>query len=69
MRHAILYHLYNLKNVKKKQRRSITFSKVAGFSLKQHSSMCVFHFFKIKQMVPNRATHHIFLPKTSIIDV
>ena len=30
---------------------SVTFSKVAGFSLQQyHSSMCIFHFFKFVQM-------------------
>ena len=38
--------------------RSVTFSKVAGFSL-QHSSMDAFYVFKIVQMVSHRATHRI----------
>ena len=39
--------------------KSVTFSEVAGFSLQAlHSTMGVFHVFKIVQKVPNRVKHH-----------
>ena len=40
--------------------KSVTFNKVAGENPGcLNSSMGVFHIFKIVQMIPNRATHHI----------
>ena len=49
---AIWYHLYNLKNVKNTHGEMLPLAKLL-------SSMGVFHVFKIVQMVPNRAIHHI----------
>ena len=50
--------------------RIVTFSKVEGFNLqlyqKQHSSMGLFHIFKIVQIVPNRAMHHNFTNVTKL---
>ena len=46
------------KNREKHPWWSVTFSKVAGKPVFQ---ACVFHVFKILQMVPNRAKHHSLL--------
>ena len=53
MRYTILVPFVQFKKREKHPWRSVTFSKVAGF---YH----VFQVFKIIQMVPNRAKHHIY---------
>ena len=62
---AIWYHRYNFKKVKNTHGGVIFLVKVAGLTLqlyqKYHSSMGVFQVFKIVQIVPNRAKHHIQL--------
>ena len=47
-----LVPLVQFKKQEKHPWRSVTFNKVAG----SHSSMGVFHIFKIVQMLPNRTT-------------
>ena len=51
VRCAIWCRLYSLKNVKNTH---------GGVLILVHSFMGVFHVFQIVQMVPNRATHHIY---------
>ena len=50
--------------------RSVNFSKVAGFSLQLKLTLLhgCFHVFKIVQLVPNRATHHILKVSLSSMD-
>ena len=62
MRCAIWYHLYNLKNLKNTHEGVLLLVKLQAKNLqfyqKKHSSMGVFHAFKIVQMIPNCQKHH-----------
>ena len=60
MRCAIWYHLYNLKNVKNTHGRVLLLVKLQATKSNTHPWV-FFMFFSILQMVPNRATHHIWL--------
>ena len=59
----ICYHFYNLKNVKNMHEGEILSlnlqAEACSFTKEYHSSMDVFPVYKIVQMVPNRAKHHI----------
>ena len=65
MRCAIWYHLYNVKNVKNTHGGVLISVQLRADALREHSSIGVFHFFKIVQMIPNRATHHISSEKVN----
>ena len=59
------------KKREKHPRRSVTFSKVAGYKSATLLNVTVlyecFSLFKIVQIVPNRATHHSFLVNTTYL--
>ena len=63
MRCAIWYHWYNLKSVKNTHGGVLILVKLqalaCNFTRINAPSWVFFTFFKIVQMVPNRATHHI----------
>ena len=56
---AIWYHLDNLRNVKNTHGRVLLLV-AYNFTKGNTPPWVFFHFFKIVQMVPNRATHHIY---------
>ena len=68
---AIWYHLYNIRKRVKLPWRSLTFSKVAGFSLqlywKYHSSKSVFPVFWILKMLRNCSKRFIYLTITESV--
>ena len=54
--HAIWFHLYNLKNVKNAHEGVLL--KPCNFTKSNTPPWVFFTFFKIVQMVPDRAKHH-----------
>ena len=64
IRCAIWHHLHNFKNVKNTYGGVLLLVKLQGeacnFTESNYSSMGVFHVCQIVQMIPNRATHHVY---------
>ena len=56
---AIWYHLYNFKKVKNTHGGVILLAKACNYTTSNTLQRVFFAFFKIVQMVPNRAKHHI----------
>ena len=67
MRSAIWYHLNNLKNVKNTHEGVLLLQAKASSFTKNNTPSWVFHIFKIVQMVPNRAKHHIWNLKSCTV--